>query len=169
LTCYKDASLDPENGVHNDLVTVNWYDAPVFHPENLITGVSFRNAGYANRAGSGAYDPLPDAQRVPYTVRNASSWVFNGTSVFNGATIAQATGGIETDGAIFNNDAAGNPIVNGSDGTPLNFDILATLPAESGYATIGIYVNAAGGAVFNAATRDWTRGLAADAVVQQMT
>jgi hypothetical protein len=169
FTCYKSAALDPFTGVHNEQVTVNWYDWPVFNPENLITGLSFRNAGYANRSGTSEYDPLPDAQRTPYTVRNAASWVFAGTSVFNGSTIAQSTGGIETDGAIFNNDANGNPIVDGSDGTPLNFDILATLGAESGYATIGMYVNPQGGAVFNAGTRDWSHGLAGDPVVAQMT
>ncbi|MCU1227735.1 MAG: hypothetical protein JWO97_619 [Acidobacteria bacterium] len=166
--CYKDASLDPENGVHNNLVTVNWYDSPVFNPENGITGESFRNAGYVNRAANG-YDPLPTVQRVPYTVVDPNSWVFAGTGVTKGQQIAQATGGIEVDGVIFNSDGSGNLTPDGSDGTPLNFNILATIPAEGGYGTIGLYTNARGAAVFNAGTRDWSHGLAGDVVVAQMT
>jgi hypothetical protein len=171
LTCYKDASLDPQAGQNNAIVTVNWFDEPVLNPENPITGLSFRNGGYANKvADPNVYDTLPDAQRTPYTVTDPASWVYNGTGVTRGQTIAQSTGGLETDGTIFNIDAAGNYLVDGSDGTPLNYDILATLPASDGYAVIGIYTNANGGAVFNAGTRDWSHGLkAGDAVVQQMT
>ena len=43
FTVYKAADLDPLNGVDNPRVTVNWYDTPVFHPENFILGASFRH------------------------------------------------------------------------------------------------------------------------------
>ncbi|HKR62255.1 MAG TPA: N,N-dimethylformamidase beta subunit family domain-containing protein, partial [Thermoanaerobaculia bacterium] len=168
MTVYKSASLDPKRGVDDDVVTVNWFDWPVLHPENLLLGASFRNAGYANRTANG-FDGLPTNQRTPYTVTNASSWVFDQTGVTNGSLIAQASAGIETDGALFNTMPDGTLAVEGSDGTPLSYDILATLPASDGYATIGLVTNPQGGAVFNTGTRDWTRGLATDAVVQQMT
>jgi hypothetical protein len=168
FTVYKDASLDPLNGVQNDVVTVNWYDRPVYHPENFILGASFRAAGYANVAPN-TLTPLPIAQRTPYTVIDASSWVFSGTGLLNGQTFGQASAGTETDGVVFNTLPDGALVVDGSDGTPLNVQILATIPASEGYGTIGVYTNAQGGAVFNAGTRDWTIGLTSDAAVQQIT
>ena len=35
LTVYKDAALDSETGNNNSVVTVNWFDSPVFNPENF--------------------------------------------------------------------------------------------------------------------------------------
>jgi hypothetical protein len=168
FTVYKSAALDPLNGVQNELVTVNWYDSPVYHPENTALGSSFRNAAYANVA-PGTFTALPIAERTPYTVIDASSWVFSGTGLLNGQTFGQASAGTETDGVVFNTLPGGELVVDGSDGAPLTFQILATLPAEEGYGTIGYYTNANGGAVFNVGTRDWTIGLASDAAVQQIT
>jgi hypothetical protein len=168
LTVYKDAALDPLNGVQNELVTVNWYDHPVYHPESTTLGSSFRNAAYANVA-PGTFTALPIAERTPYTVIDASSWVFSGTGLLNGQTFGQASAGTEADGVVFNTLPGGELVVDGSDGAPLTFEILATLPAEAGYGTIGYYTNANGGAVFNVGTRDWTIGLATDAAVQQIT
>jgi hypothetical protein len=169
MTVYKDPTLDPMLGVQNEVVTTNFYDWPVFNPENLILGASFRNAGYANKKPDPSFEPLPASARTPYTVRNPSSWVFSGTGVTLGSQIAQASAGIEVDGAVFNTLPSGQLVVDGSDGTPLNYDILATLPASEGYGTIGVYTNPQGGTVFNAATRDWSLGLPGDVVVQQMT
>ena len=41
ITCYKDKNLDPLTGVEDSLVTVNWFDDPVFRPENPMTGTRF--------------------------------------------------------------------------------------------------------------------------------
>lgn len=168
FTVYKDADLDPLTGVDNPRVTVNWYDTPVFNPENFILGTSFRNGGYAN-VYPGTTTALPVAERTPFTVVDASSWLFNGTGLLNGQTFGQAAAGNEVDGSVFNTLPTGELVVDGSDGTPLNFQILATLPGEEGYGTIGLYTNEAGGTVLNVGTRDWLRGLPLDAAVQQIT
>lgn len=169
ITVYKDASLDPETGKNNSVVTVNWFDAPVFNPENFITGESFRFGGYANKQPDPGFDSLPLEARTPYTVAEPDSWVFAGANLKRGDKIAKAIGGIETDGVLFNCGLDGLPTsVDGSDGTPLNFHVLATVPASSGHGVIGYYVNPAGGVVFNLGTRNWGDGVD-DPIVQLMT
>jgi hypothetical protein len=168
MTVYKSAALDPLRNVDNSRVTVNWYDNPVYNPENFILGTSFRNAGYTN-VYPGTTNALPVAERTPFTVVNASSWLFDGTGLLNGGTFGKASAGNEVDGSVFNTLPTGELIVDGSDGTPLNFEIVATIPAEEGYGTIGLYTNAAGGTVVNVGSRDWLRGLATDEAVQQIT
>jgi hypothetical protein len=76
---------------------------------------------------------------------------------------------LETDGALYQ-ETGGRPIPTGQDGTPLNFDIIATadLPGWNGgpldwdnaRATIGLHQN--GGFVFTAATTDWAQGVTLD-------
>jgi Bacterial Ig-like domain (group 3) len=168
FTVYKDAALDPMTGVDDDVVTVNFYDHPVFNPENFILGSSFRHGGYANVV-PGGFEALPVADRTPYTVVKASDWAFAGTSLTNGGTFGQAAAGTEVDGVVFNTLPSGELVVDGSDGTPLNFQILATIPGGEGYGVIGYYVNPQQGVVFNVGTRDWTRGLPVDTIVRQLT
>jgi hypothetical protein len=169
ITVYKDKDLDPETGRNNSIVTVNWFDAPVFNPENFITGESFRYGGYANKQPDPSFTVLPLAQRTPYTVADPDSWVFAGANLKRGDKIAKAVGGVEVDGVLYNCSADGLPsTVDGSDGTPLNFHVLATIPATAGHGVIGYYVNAAGGVVFNIGTRNWGDGLD-DPVVQLIT
>ena len=167
MTVYKDAALDPLNGIDNDLVTTNFTEWPVLNPENFILGASFLNAAYVNKTSSG--DRVPVAQRVPYTVRKADHWVFAGTGLSNGGTMGRSVAAVEVDGALFNTLPNGDVVVEGSDGTPLSLQILATLPASDGYATIGFHTNPQGGGVFNGAARDWSFGLASDPVIQKMT
>lgn len=167
MTVYKDPALDPLTGVNDDLVTTNFTDWPVLNPENSILGASFLNAAYVNKLNS--TDRLPMEARTPYTVRKADHWIFHGTGLTNGSAMGRSVGAIEVDGAIFNTLADGRVVVEGSDGTPPTYEILATLPASDGYATIGMYTNANGGAVFNGGARDWTYGLEDDAVVQTIT
>lgn len=162
---YKSAALDPETGRNNAVVTVNWFDEPVLRPENLIFGSSFRYGGYTNRD-----DSLPVEQRLGYTITDPSSWVFSGLPVARGQQFGRIAAGLETDGVLMNCGADALALApDGSDGTPLNFHILATTPAEAGYGAIGIYTNAMGGAVFNAGTQNWAHGLATDAVVETVT
>ncbi|HEX6083719.1 MAG TPA: N,N-dimethylformamidase beta subunit family domain-containing protein [Thermoanaerobaculia bacterium] len=167
MTVYKDAALDPMTGVNNDLVTTNWFDWPVLNPENRILGASFLNAAYVNKLNSS--DRLPMEQRTPYTTRKASHWALAGTGLTNGAPFGRSAGAIEVDGALFNTLPNGSLEVEGSDGTPLSYEVLATLPSSDGYATIGMYVNPQGGAVFNGAARDWSYGLLDDTVIQRIT
>lgn len=164
LTVYKSAAVDPETGHDNAVVTTNWWAEPVNRPENLIVGASFRNGGYTNPTGT------PPTELKSYTVADASHWIFNGIAVQPGQAFGRESAGYEVDGALHNCDRNGiASAVDGSDGTPLNFHILAVTPATSGWGTVGIYTNSAGGAVFNAGTQDWVLGLASDPVVQTMT
>ncbi|HYC58625.1 MAG TPA: N,N-dimethylformamidase beta subunit family domain-containing protein [Thermoanaerobaculia bacterium] len=168
FTVYKAANLDPMTGVDDDVVTVNFFDWPVFNPENYILGASFRHGGYANVV-AGSTEALPVEERTPFTVVDASDWAFNGTGLIDGGTFGKAAAGNEVDGAVFNTLPTGELLVDGSDGTPLNFKILATVPGQEGYGVIGYYVNENRGVLFNVSTRDWLRGLSVDAAVQQIT
>jgi hypothetical protein len=165
MLAYKEAARDPLNGINNSLLTVNWFTEPVNRPENLLFGASFRHGGYTNRARN-----LPVEQRVGYTVTEPTSWVFEGLNLQAGAQFGKLAAGAETDGVIFNCGGNGLALApDGSDGTPLNYHILATVPAEAGYGTIGLFTNAQGGVVFNAATQDWANALTADPIVAGMT
>lgn len=158
LVVYKSAAADPETGRTDSIVTVNWFDEPVLRPENLIVGASYRNARLTNEEG-----PVHS-----YRVAEPSHWVFEGTGVSNGTQFGALAAGDEVDGALYNCTMNGLE-VDGSDGTPLNFRILATVPASEGHGTIGIYTHPSGGAVFNAGSQDWASGLATDPVVAAMT
>ena len=148
MTVYKDARLDPETGRNDAVVTTNFFTDPVLRPENLLLGASFRNAGYTNR----------NAKTYSYTVTNAAHWLYAGTGVTGGQKFGNTAAGLEVDGALYNCTMNGlQP--DGSDGTPLNFEIVATVPAAEGHGTIGVYTTPAGGAVFNAATQDWSIAL----------
>jgi hypothetical protein len=169
MTVYKDADLDPMTGVNDDVVTFNFFDAPIFNRENTILGASFANAGYVNRHPVETWRGLPPEERIPYTVTKADHWVYEGTGVTNGGEMGRSVAAIEVDGALFNTLPSGEVVVEGSDGTPLNTEILATVPASYGYGTIGIFTTPAGGAVFNGAARDWSLGLESDPVIQRIT
>ncbi len=163
MVCYKSAGEDPLKSVDNSRVTVNWYDAPVNRPENSMTGVSFRN---------GAGNWLQQAPQPGYQVQFAEHWVFDGAGVTDGNTFGTGIVGYETDAALFY-QLNGPPQVTGQDGTPLDFQVLATADLSSwsthgqaGMATMGTFQN--NGTVFTAATTDWSLMLQ-DAIVSQIT
>jgi hypothetical protein len=172
LVSYKDATADPVASTTPSLATVNWYDWPVYNPENSILGLSYRSGGYANKVDDpNVFDTKPLDQRTGYTVADPNNWIFQNTNVTAGSTFGAGASGLEVDGTRYNcsaNDPL-NMTVDGSDGTPLNFHILATTPSEYGHGVIGVYTNSAGGTVFNAGTRDWAQVLGTDPVVTQMT
>src|SRR6185369_6213858 len=131
-----------------------WFSPPVNNPENTFLGVSYRNGGYVNSHGlfvrTNGYGG--------YGSTNSQHWVFQGTGLADGNVFGtpDTIVGCETDGATFR-WSNGLPVVNGLDQTPLNFKILALSPAATPsplphHATMGIYRNANGGMVFNAAT-----------------
>ncbi|HEX3560514.1 MAG TPA: N,N-dimethylformamidase beta subunit family domain-containing protein [Pyrinomonadaceae bacterium] len=152
-------------------------------PENLLTGVSYRNAG-------GWWAGERDA--VGYAVQNAGHWVYEGTGLCDGDVFGadERLVGYECDGALFTRDSRGFPFPTGEDSTPFDFVILGvgTLtdgdagdgPAEGWQfearenqgrgpraATMGLYTR--GGIVFTAATTDWTRVLNANQTVDRIT
>lgn len=162
---------DPAIQNNATLVTTNFFSHPVNQPENRILGTSFRNGGYANRTDDlTVFEMKPLEQRVPFRVTNASHWVFQGTGLRTGASFGREVTGLEVDGVVFNCDLQGDVAgPDGSDEAPLNYHVLATVPSSFGWGTMGLYVNAAGGAVFNAATQGWVGGLDADETIQRIT
>lgn len=189
MICYKNASSDPEYGHDNSRVTTNWFKSPVNRPENLSTGVSFQHGGYTNYTeGSTQYyvknGTGDTGNNGGFKVADATHWVFAGTGLGNGNVFGRGDGvnsrpiaGYEVDGALFSMNN-GKPTVTGEDGTPQNFQILATTPAYAinspslvpgvvynnhagqGWGTLGIFQPSSNsGAVFVAPTVDWAEGL----------
>ena len=170
LVIYKDKDRDPLYGVVDELVTTYWFDDPLFFPENLLTGVSYKNGGYVDY-----FDVLPASEGYgDLTVMRPEHWVFEGTGLSYGDGFGweDTIAGPEVDGALFEM-VEGVPIVTGEDGTPLNFQILAMTLAitewgEVGYGTMGSYTRGSA-TVFNAATIDWPHGLATNSEVSRIT
>ncbi len=105
-------------------LTSIWSDHLIGRPENLMTGVSFARGGYhriGKRATRGAGG---------YTIHRADHWLFDGTGIDYGDLLgaASTTVGYECDGCDFTY-VDGLPFPTGSDGTPLDFEILGTAPA----------------------------------------
>ncbi len=169
MVAYKDDPNDPESD--SPMFSTHFFSNPVNRPENRLIGTSFRNGGYANRLNENTNEMKPVAERTPWTVTDASHWIFDGTGMQNGDTFGRETTGLETDGVVFNCDANGQLLgPEGSDEAPLNYEILAITPASEGFATLGFLVHPSGGAVFNAATNAWSWGLSAgNEIVERIT
>ncbi|MGC9665763.1 N,N-dimethylformamidase beta subunit family domain-containing protein [Planosporangium sp. 12N6] len=153
-----------------------WSDVPApGRPENILTGVSFRNGGERDR------DNHPVA--VGYRAQHTDHWVYEGTGLRDGNTFGDRPDeylvGYECDGAHFDRGrlARGLPIrPTGDDGTPAGFTILGVGDlAVSGWglgnaaATMGLHTDH--GTVFTAATTDWARvlGSGRSPVVERIT
>ena len=157
ITCYKSAALDPISQANPALTTVRWRDNPVNQPENALLGVMFASA-------------LDYGNTVPWVVNNANHWVYSGTGLNNGDSIAGLVG-YEFD-QVWNNGQ-----------TPGGLVVLSNSPVTdpSGVAYIAngsIYTYAPGNAlVFTAGTVDWSwkvddntdQSHGADPRVQRMT
>ena len=105
-------------------LTAMWSDKEVGRPENLMTGVSFVRGGYhriGKRVTRGAGG---------YTVHRAGHWLFEGTGLGYGDVLGaeSVAVGYECDGCDFTY-RDGLPHPTGTDGTPLDFEILGTAPA----------------------------------------
>jgi hypothetical protein len=173
MVCYKNSALDPFNGIIDSLVTVNWFDQPVNYPENILTGVSFRNGGYVNYNN---YLPASEGYG-DYAAVRTDHWIYEGTGLKDGEEFGHENTivGYEVDGTkfIWQNGIA-KPT--GVDQTPVNFRILALSPAHNynpnitgTHAVMGFYHKPQGGAVFNASTTDWCDGLETDFHVKRIT
>jgi len=186
LVCHKqnyhaDPLYRPEGP--NPLVTTLWSHPLVGRPENTLTNVGVLGGGFHRSHGI-----LEDGSGA-FTVQRPDHWVFAGTGLVRGVEFGgeRTIVGYECDGCEFTWED-GLPVPTGRDGTPRNFEILATAPAswgdestllwwdafprrEPGHACLGLSVRTPGGTVFTAGTTDWADGLVApaDPIVERIT
>ncbi len=156
---YKDWREDPDKSPEGT-TDQNW-GYPIRDTSFLITGLHWPFGGYPGDNGNGYY-----------TI-NAGHWIFDGTGLTEnqlfgkGPTRQTSIHDKESDGLAFNCAADGSTILGpiSGTGTPRNFTILGLTPVFSkirsmeGVAMMGLYTNAAGGAVFSAGTTGWVLGL----------
>lgn len=170
LVCFKQSLGDDPlyRGEANPLLSTLWSHYLVGRPENTLTGVGFLHGGYHRSHGQ-----FMDGSGA-YSVCRPEHWVFSGT----GLKAQDAFGakhtivGYECDGCEFVLKE-GKPVPTGTDGTPLDFTILATSPARwhpddcewyerwpkgrQGHAVMGTYTH--GGTVVTVGSTDWSHGL----------
>jgi hypothetical protein len=147
IVCYKDRTFDPFNTTQPNLVTVNWYDAPVQHPETSMTGVSYL----------GTPAPYPGwVLCQQFVVQDSNHWALANTGLNDDdffGVYAQNTltvVGTETD-RYQDKDPH----------SPQNFQKVATVFWKGrDAATMGTFVK--GGTVFTASTINWLSGLSQD-------
>lgn len=104
-------------------VATMWSDPLAGRPENEMTGVSFTRGGYAH---------LPNAPgNGGYTVWRPDHWIFAGSGLGYGDLLGAdpVVVGYECDGCAMNL-RDGLPVPTGEDGTPADFEILATAAAH---------------------------------------
>jgi hypothetical protein len=179
---YRDDPLYVPDGP-NPLLTTLWSHPLVARPENRLTNVGVLGGGFHRSHG------ILENGSGAFTVHRPDHWVFAGTGLARDADFGgdKTIVGYECDGCEFTS-ADGLPVPTGRDGTPKNFEILATAPAswgeestllwwdafprkEPGHACLGVSSRAPGGMVFTAGTIDWAHGLEApaDPVVERIT
>ena len=137
VLAYKNAiTEDPVWGTSQEkLLTSMWSDPVVGRPENAMTGVSFTRGGYAR---------MPNAPwgTGGYTVWRPDHWALEGTELGFGDQLGAEpiVVGYECDGCeLALKD--GLPVPTGADGTPPDFEVIATAPAhlwETSEATDGL-------------------------------
>lgn len=172
---------DPVYAAREGYATLSslWSHFLVKRPENTLTGVGFLWGGYHRSHGQ-----LMEASGA-FTVHRPDHWVLAGTGLkrddaFGGKdTIV----GYECDGCELK-FRDGLPFPTHRDGTPENFEIIGTAPAQwhpddcqwydhwengrKGHAVMGVYQR--GGTVFTCGSTDWSHGLrGGDAVVERIT
>lgn len=184
LTSWKQNTYsDPQfqTGDFGTLATL-WSHHLIGRPENKLTGVGFLFGGYHIShghfmGGSGGY-----------TVHRPKHWIFEGTGLRQGDLLGarDTIVGYECDGCEMTIGSDGLPAPTGNDGTPKNFVILGTAPAEwhkddawwyekfehgrLGAAVLGTYQSAGGGTVITSGSTDWAHGLRGnDKTVERIT
>ena len=120
-----DFEQDPVVGTDAEhTVSTMWSDPLCRRPENEMTGVSFTRGGYArvrnSPRGSGGY-----------TVWRPDHWVFDGLDLRTGDLLGAdpVVVGYECDGCELQL-VDGRPVPTGAGGTPPDFEVLATAPAN---------------------------------------
>ena len=186
LVCYKEFFRDDPtyraDGPNPTLSTI-WSHHLIGRPENKLTGVGLLGGGF--HLSHGQYMDGSGA----FTTHRPEHWALAGTNLKPGDPFggAQSVVGYECDGCEFET-RDGLPFATGRDGTPKNFEILATAPAkwgnestllfydrwpkdQHGAACLGLYTTPGNGTVFTVGTTDWSHGLRtpADPVVDRIT
>ncbi|MFO0825088.1 MAG: DUF6605 domain-containing protein [Gemmataceae bacterium] len=182
LACWKQNFGDDPHykaGTHKTLTSL-WSHYLVGRPENTLTGVGFLWGGYHRSHGQFMDGP------GSFTTHRPDNWLFAGTNLKKGDAFgAKLPGykvvGYECDGCELE-WKDGLPFPTHTDGTPNNFEVLATCPARwhpddcewyekwqkgrTGQAVVGTYTR--GGTVVTVGTTDWSHGLRGndDAVVR---
>lgn len=161
------------------LLTTLWSHHLVNRPENQLTGVGFLFGGYHRSHGQ-----FMDG-KGSYTVHRPEHWLFEGTGLKRGDEFGglDTIVGYECDGCEFEVHD-GLPVPTHRDGTPDNFQILGSCPAQwhpddalfydrfpkdrIGAAILGTYTR--GGTVVTTGATDWAHGLRGkDPVVERIT
>ena len=156
MVCYKSSHIDPLTNIDNSRVTVAWSHTPLNRPPNRVFGIG-TDRGWWDLGPEGAH----------YTIRQPYHWVFHkGDGSYFDGTLLDCVG-YETDAAA-SIDVGGIPFATGTDGTPMNFTILATADnrdlwkfstaeqkgiGKPGQSMMGIYHR--NGTVFNVGSIDW--------------
>ena len=154
MVAYKNAAADPVTATQPALSTVRFRETPLNRPENGLLGSMYEG-------------DFQFGLSVPWTVTNASHFIYANTGLTNGAQIAGLVG-YEWD-RVFNNGFS-----------PAGLTVLSDSPITVPGVVAGakqqatIYQAPSGAYVFNASTVYWPRLLDAavgplDAQVQQMT
>ena len=155
MICYKSAAIDPVNG---PTTTVAFRSPPVNRPEQALRGVMAFVGGMVT---SGT---LPD-----YVVTNSSHWIYAGTGLKDGDTVARIVG-YEMD----RYDSQFAP-PNSPNWTLLSHSPFTNYQGNASYANSSIYQAPSRAWVFSSGTISWSRALdgfwhgSADPRIQQVT
>ena len=184
LACWKQSfGDDPFYKSGNwKLLTSLWSHYLVGRPENNLTGVGFLWGGYHRSHGQFMDGP------GSFITHRPDHWLFAGTNLKHGERFGAELPkykvvGYECDGCELD-WKDGLPFPTHKDGTPKNFEVLATCPARwhpddcewyekwekgrTGNAVVGTYTR--GGTVVTVGTTDWSHGLKGnDAAVMRIT
>ncbi len=172
--------MDPVfSGKDHKLLSTLWSHHLVDRPENRLTGVGFLYGGYHRSHGQ-----LMDGSGA-YTVHRPDHWLLEGTQLKKGDSFGSQDTivGYECDGCQME-WKDGLPYPTHRDGTPENFVIVGSAPAQwhpddayfydrfeqgrLGAAVFGTYTR--GGTVVTVGSTDWSHGLRGkDPVVVQIT
>jgi len=173
LACWKQSFGDDpvyRTGDYKTLTSL-WSHYLVNRPENTLTGVGFLWGGYHRSHGQ-----FMDGTGA-YTAHRPGHWLFAGTELKKGDTFGAKLPGYKTVG--YECDGCelewkdGLPFPTHTDGTPKDFEVVATAPVRwapddcewyekwqkgrTGNAVIGTYTR--GGTVVTVGSTDWSHGL----------
>jgi hypothetical protein len=184
LTCWKQSFGDDPHYKAGTCKTLSslWSHYLINRPENTLTGVGFLWGGYHRSHGQFMDGP------GSFTAHRPDHWLFAGTNLKRGDSFGAKLPtykvvGYECDGCELT-WMDGLPFPTHTDGTPKNFEVLATAPARwhpddcewyekwqkgrTGNAVVGTYTR--GGMVVTVGTTDWSHGLRGnDLVVTRIT
>ncbi len=129
---------DPVTVSNPALTTTQWRQAPVNRPEQALLGVQF-----TSQTGSGWNST------VPYVVANSASWVYAGSGLSDGSSVAGITG-FEAD-RLFQQYP--RPVSQSA-------TVLSNSPYAGDVQNASIYQAMSGAWVFSSGTHSWSWGLA---------